>query len=273
MIYTIKEAFELIDTQEVGIPYEAIDYLRNQESSPKITDKLVYALSNSYNGQVYYSHNKDVMLSAPLWYAIVAEKHLSKELFEPVLNLFSIDEDWDLMNEQAVYLVGVLAERYPLEFVDKVLDFIEENIKENNEKPYLFAFEALYFAREEQMERIYSLLGRDHFYWVDHFIRILGDLMRKDTLPIFKEILSRFEGTHTAVELNYYIEMLEGNKPDFHKGEPFCKMRGDDWRAHYTQMEFIFNKSESPILTGGKVGRNDPCPCGSGNKYKNCCLN
>ena len=21
------------------------------------------------------------------------------------------------------------------------------------------------------------------------------------------------------------------------------------------------------------VGRNDPCPCGSGKKYKNCCLN
>ncbi|MCK4615683.1 MAG: SEC-C domain-containing protein [Pirellulales bacterium] len=23
--------------------------------------------------------------------------------------------------------------------------------------------------------------------------------------------------------------------------------------------------------TGQKVGRNDPCPCGSGKKYKNCC--
>lgn len=22
-----------------------------------------------------------------------------------------------------------------------------------------------------------------------------------------------------------------------------------------------------------KVGRNDPCPCGSGKKYKNCCIN
>jgi uncharacterized protein YecA (UPF0149 family) len=23
---------------------------------------------------------------------------------------------------------------------------------------------------------------------------------------------------------------------------------------------------------GKKVGRNDPCPCGSGKKYKRCCL-
>jgi preprotein translocase subunit SecA len=26
-----------------------------------------------------------------------------------------------------------------------------------------------------------------------------------------------------------------------------------------------------PIRTGPKVGRNDPCPCGSGKKYKQCC--
>ncbi|CAA7599706.1 preprotein translocase, SecA subunit [Acididesulfobacillus acetoxydans] len=26
-----------------------------------------------------------------------------------------------------------------------------------------------------------------------------------------------------------------------------------------------------PVHTGEKIGRNDPCPCGSGKKYKNCC--
>jgi preprotein translocase subunit SecA len=26
-----------------------------------------------------------------------------------------------------------------------------------------------------------------------------------------------------------------------------------------------------PVRSGPKVGRNDPCPCGSGNKYKHCC--
>ncbi|MGB5834935.1 MAG: DUF1186 domain-containing protein [Thiohalocapsa sp.] len=28
-----------------------------------------------------------------------------------------------------------------------------------------------------------------------------------------------------------------------------------------------------PFFRGIKVGRNDPCPCGSGKKYKKCCLN
>ncbi|WP_124728432.1 preprotein translocase subunit SecA [Staphylospora marina] len=29
---------------------------------------------------------------------------------------------------------------------------------------------------------------------------------------------------------------------------------------------------KEPVRKGEKVGRNDPCPCGSGKKYKNCCL-
>ncbi|MGG1514078.1 SEC-C metal-binding domain-containing protein [Paenibacillus oryzisoli] len=28
----------------------------------------------------------------------------------------------------------------------------------------------------------------------------------------------------------------------------------------------------TPVVSGSKVGRNDPCPCGSGKKYKKCCL-
>ncbi|XES82293.1 YecA family protein [Franconibacter pulveris] len=29
---------------------------------------------------------------------------------------------------------------------------------------------------------------------------------------------------------------------------------------------------QTPVTAEPKVGRNDPCPCGSGKKYKNCCL-
>jgi len=28
-----------------------------------------------------------------------------------------------------------------------------------------------------------------------------------------------------------------------------------------------------PIRTEPKIGRNEPCPCGSGKKYKKCCMN
>ena len=31
------------------------------------------------------------------------------------------------------------------------------------------------------------------------------------------------------------------------------------------------HKAETVRYTGPKVGRNDPCPCGSGKKFKKCC--
>ena len=34
---------------------------------------------------------------------------------------------------------------------------------------------------------------------------------------------------------------------------------------------FRFTRTR-PIVRDYKIGRNDPCPCGSGLKYKNCCL-
>ena len=34
------------------------------------------------------------------------------------------------------------------------------------------------------------------------------------------------------------------------------------WKESHTQKIRKFDK----------IGRNDPCPCGSGKKYKNCCL-
>ena len=34
-----------------------------------------------------------------------------------------------------------------------------------------------------------------------------------------------------------------------------------------------YEKRQLPVINETKVGRNDPCPCGSGKKYKKCCLN
>lgn len=45
--------------------------------------------------------------------------------------------------------------------------------------------------------------------------------------------------------------------------EPICRKR------------FMKGKcsSQKPIVNGGrKVGRNDKCPCGSGKKFKQCCI-
>ncbi len=56
-----------------------------------------------------------------------------------------------------------------------------------------------------------------------------------------------------------------------------------DWLYELPQWETIFDeetrrrlyleqKKSGTVVVGRKIGRNDPCPCGSGKKYKQCCL-
>jgi SWIM/SEC-C metal-binding protein len=37
-----------------------------------------------------------------------------------------------------------------------------------------------------------------------------------------------------------------------------------------TDLDILLNPRK-PMIAENKVGRNDPCPCGSGKKYKKCC--
>ena len=46
--------------------------------------------------------------------------------------------------------------------------------------------------------------------------------------------------------------------------------RGDDYAANENDYYDPSPVKQEPVRVGPKVGRNDPCPCGSGKKYKNC---
>lgn len=41
----------------------------------------------------------------------------------------------------------------------------------------------------------------------------------------------------------------------------------------YTREDELSNSGKEPLRVEVKTGRNDPCPCGSGEKFKKCCLN
>jgi SEC-C motif-containing protein len=58
--------------------------------------------------------------------------------------------------------------------------------------------------------------------------------------------------------------MEDGNEVKHHELGKFRKL---DNRWLFTEGKMVTSK---PIISN-KVGRNDPCPCGSNNKYKKCC--
>ena len=77
---------------------------------------------------------------------------------------------------------------------------------------------------------------------------------------------------NTNVELNIDFEKLFYNMIDS-KAEHLYSL--PEWDAILTKerrKEIRDNWRKSKIIIKPKkIGRNDPCPCGSGKKYKNCC--
>ncbi len=56
-----------------------------------------------------------------------------------------------------------------------------------------------------------------------------------------------------------------------HANKEEVDARGDDYAANENDYyDPSANVKQAPVKVGPKIGRNDPCPCGSGKKYKNC---
>jgi SEC-C motif-containing protein len=64
----------------------------------------------------------------------------------------------------------------------------------------------------------------------------------------------------------YYA--VDGKQVRHHERSTFVQVDG---KWYFDDGEIV--KPGTIKRDGDKVGRNDPCPCGSGKKYKKCCLN
>ncbi len=58
-----------------------------------------------------------------------------------------------------------------------------------------------------------------------------------------------------------------------HEVSQFGRRDGDTWRfvEGNASARVIDGRREGTMRSAAKVGRNGPCPCGSGKKYKKCC--
>ena len=67
------------------------------------------------------------------------------------------------------------------------------------------------------------------------------------------------------------MEAEKATKSDFVEDDTVRAMQGEGQLPEGAQVPERENKPETYRRDQPKVGRNDPCPCGSGKKYKNCC--
>jgi len=155
---------------------------------------------------------------------------------------------------------------------------LEPLSREELQTALLEAVEAAYDAKEadltpermRQVERLVLLRIIDSL-WVQHLTAIddlrggigLRAYGQRDPLVEYKvEASNMFDsllGTirHDVARTIYHVTLV--------REEPHPPVQ---------QQQMTTNREEEepkrPVRAGGKVGRNDPCPCGSGQKYKRC---
>jgi len=127
-----------------------------------------------------------------------------------------------------------------------------------------------------QLERVVMLqtvdsLWKDHLLSMDHLkegIGLRGYAQQNPLIVYKKEGYELFQGMIDRIQeetlgILYRIQIAE-------------PQRIDDLRQPREQ-QMVFSgggesvKKKPQTRSGGKVGRNAPCPCGSGKKYKKCC--
>lgn len=106
---------------------------------------------------------------------------------------------------------------------------------------------------------------------------------KKESFELFQSLISRIQENVTKKVFTTYI-LSQAQMDDMLK---HANMSHADMNAflHAQEQAQQFNQNMSappqfnnqaeekqrPIRVAAKVGRNDPCPCGSGKKYKKCC--
>ncbi|KAF5046978.1 SEC-C metal-binding domain-containing protein [Sedimentibacter saalensis] len=93
-----------------------------------------------------------------------------------------------------------------------------------------------------------------------------GNTSLKETL----ELENLEEDTQIKVEFDFekLLWNMHDSKAEWLYGMEEWKNIFDDEKRKEIKKDF--NRSKI-VVKGEKVGRNDPCPCGSGKKYKKCC--
>ncbi len=91
-----------------------------------------------------------------------------------------------------------------------------------------------------------------------------------DVLPTAYDMMSLEEDSKVVLDIDFarlYKKMVE-----YHAEHLYHLPEWDGIFDADTRRKLMMEQKRSrTIVKGEKIGRNDPCPCGSGKKYKKCC--
>ena len=187
-------------------------------------------------------------------------------------------ESWQLASEP---YRGLFFRTDAFQFTDEELaaKSVDDLIQEVNDSAL-----ALYNAKQEnlgdelmhELERVMMLRVVDE-YWMDH-IDAMEELKKGIQLRAYaqtnpvdaykKEGFEMFEGMIEAIQQETIRRILMARvQTNEVRRERVAKVTGESGGSE----DAASSGKKEPVRKTIKVGPNDPCPCGSGKKYKKCC--
>jgi len=164
-------------------------------------------------------------------------------------------------------------------------DILEERAKQMySRKENFLGKELMRHLERIAILKVIDERWKEHLYEMDDLkegvgLRAYG---QKDPLIEYKkEGFNRFVNLLSRINeeaLEFVFKARIGIEPPAVKGAPqrislihdSADGMGFQGASHPEEPE-ITGQKKKPVTVGKKIGRNDPCPCGSGKKYKKCC--
>jgi hypothetical protein len=232
-----------------------------------------------------------------LYYALFLVKEIDAEnQLDTILDILKWDEDkidfWfgDLFTEYYWSLICHFG-KYQIETLTEFLKL--EEIETFSKEQVALALFQIYLKTPEQQSNITAIwtellefynaipensesIDTTYLAFFTSYIYQPDDYQKELIKKLYDKGYIDFSINGDYDELFEILETEKKCKTIFDVNHDFIEFENRPQRNYDTEILEAFNEfknNQTPVILEKKVNRNDPCPCGSGKKYKKCCLN
>ncbi|MBS7663800.1 preprotein translocase subunit SecA [Pseudomonas lalucatii] len=246
-------------------------------------------------------HMRNTLLAADDIGETIAD--FRREVLDGTINTYippqSMPEQWDIPGlEEALH--GSFAAKLPIQqWLDEDAKLYEETLRERilqeliaayNEKEELASAEALRTFEKQILLRVLDDLWKDHLSTMDHLrhgIHLRGYAQKnpkqeykRESFTLFQELLDSIKRDTIRV-LSHVQVRREDPAEEEERLRREAEALAQRMQFQHAQASALAQPeaaaeegdvavAAAPVRTEQKIGRNEPCPCGSGKKYKHC---
>ena len=239
--------------------------------------------------EVIYSQRREVLGNEDLKETVL---EMMEEEGEDLVDFYADEkqysEEWDLKGLQDAFFQQFSFKWSSPSVADDGIrrDQLKEMVIEKAKEVYQKKEEEFGAATLRYLEKVIMLQSID-FHWKDHLLAI-DQLKEGIGLRGYGQRDPLIEYQKEAYQM--FLDMLDRIKKDTVEKLFAVQIAKEEQAVKEVKMErkqtFVMSRGEAAQAggktesgkgvtfrrEGKKVGRNDPCPCGSGKKYKRCCL-